>query len=517
MDERLKIAAQEGDIAVLYNLIREEPYLLDNIDAVPFIDTPLHIAAYHGKIPFAMEIIRLKPSFAQKLNQDGFSPMHLALHNRQTKMVIRFLDKESDLVRVQGREGKTPLHHVAEEEDLDLLIKFLSACPTSIQDVTIQRETALHIAVKKGKNNALDVLIGGLRRACYEGSHTQEKKILNMKNDEGKTVLHVATATNQPLVMRLLRDSGIDVDAKDDEGKTALHVAAAMDQHELVKLLLKFNIQVNAKDEEGNTALHIATATNQPQIVRLLLKSGIHVNAKNSRGLTALDISDPQKTEIREILQKAKAKHGDSQPQISNSKDYLLTSKISFYKSVLIYIRRSKKNINVDTRNVLLVVAALILTATYQSGLSPPGGVWQDNQPGNATNNDFNTTTNTENTTNVFNTSSSTNTNNSTDLNNDQGSSEAHKAGTLVMPHVDFQTFFTVNSITLLTTTLVIFFLLPISGQVKWLLDIPLYLFSLCYMIAWQTIAPNLSDYHFVYYVWERTRFQPSLVIALVV
>lgn len=273
MDERLKIAAQEGDIAVLYNLIREEPYLLDNIDAVPFIDTPLHIAAYHGKIPFAMEIIRLKPSFAQKLNQDGFSPMHLALHNRQTKMVIRFLDKESDLVRVQGREGKTPLHHVAEEEDLDLLIKFLSACPTSIQDVTIQRETALHIAVKKGKNNALDVLIGGLRRACYEGSHTQEKKILNMKNDEGKTVLHVATATNQPLVssylidvflieifsysyfqlesvdhkiklnfvinygyvqvMRLLRDSGVDVDAKDDEGKTALHVAAAMDQHEV--------------------------------------------------------------------------------------------------------------------------------------------------------------------------------------------------------------------------------------------------------------------------------------------
>lgn len=31
-----------------------------------------------------------------------------------------------------------------------------------------------------------------------------------------------------------------------------------------------------------------------------------------------------------------------------------------------------------DVRNIVLVVAILIATATYQTGLSPPGGIWQD-------------------------------------------------------------------------------------------------------------------------------------------
>ena len=33
-----------------------------------------------------------------------------------------------------------------------------------------------------------------------------------------------------------------------------------------------------------------------------------------------------------------------------------------------------------DRRNVLLVVATLLLTVTYQGVLSPPGGLWQDDQ-----------------------------------------------------------------------------------------------------------------------------------------
>ncbi|CAA0842756.1 Ankyrin repeat family protein [Striga hermonthica] len=36
-----------------------------------------------------------------------------------------------------------------------------------------------------------------------------------------------------------------------------------------------------------------------------------------------------------------------------------------------------------DTRNVLLIVAALITAVTFQAGVNPPGGVWQDDgKPG---------------------------------------------------------------------------------------------------------------------------------------
>ncbi|KAK7313078.1 hypothetical protein VNO77_37459 [Canavalia gladiata] len=89
-DERLKAAAEEGDIDLLYTLIQEDPYVLDRLDLIPFVETPLHIAASFGHLRFATEIIRLKPSFAWKLNQQGLSPIHLAMLNGQKRMVFRF-------------------------------------------------------------------------------------------------------------------------------------------------------------------------------------------------------------------------------------------------------------------------------------------------------------------------------------------------------------------------------------------------------------------------------------------
>jgi len=36
-----------------------------------------------------------------------------------------------------------------------------------------------------------------------------------------------------------------------------------------------------------------------------------------------------------------------------------------------------------DVRNVLLVIATLIAAVTFQAGVNPPGGVWQENKNGN--------------------------------------------------------------------------------------------------------------------------------------
>lgn len=124
--------AQPRDINALYELIRQDPYILDKFDKTPFVDTPLHAAATDGNAELSSEIIRLKPSFARKLNQDGFSPVHLALQNDQTQIVLQLIDIDPDLVRVQGREGITPLHVVSEKGDIHLLRKFLSACPKSL-------------------------------------------------------------------------------------------------------------------------------------------------------------------------------------------------------------------------------------------------------------------------------------------------------------------------------------------------------------------------------------------------
>lgn len=199
--ERLKQVAQCGDVDTLYVLIQEDAYLLDHIDRVPFFDTPLHIAACNGHIPFVMEMARLKPSFARKPNLEGFSPIHLALQYKHTEMVSRLLQVNGDLVRIKGREGITPLHYaIVVDDQLDLLAEFLSVCPNSIEDVTTRNETVLHIALKCDKLEAFKFLVEWIRQKRPKNSIFWERKILNWKNEKGNTVLHIAISKNQPEV-----------------------------------------------------------------------------------------------------------------------------------------------------------------------------------------------------------------------------------------------------------------------------------------------------------------------------
>ncbi|KAB1215036.1 hypothetical protein CJ030_MR4G018832 [Morella rubra] len=146
MDPNLKYAAEQGDIELLYSSIRSDPKVLDNIDQIPFVDTPLHAAAAAGQTLFAMEIMTLKPSLARKLNPDGFTPMHLALQHNNNEVVLRLLYVDKDLVRIRGKGGATPFHCAAETGNVDVLTEFLKACPKSITDFTNQRETALQLA-----------------------------------------------------------------------------------------------------------------------------------------------------------------------------------------------------------------------------------------------------------------------------------------------------------------------------------------------------------------------------------
>lgn len=105
MDPRLIVPTQIGSIKELYEAIHENPYILEIIDEVPFINTPLHVAAASGNLAFATELMNLKPSFARKLNTYGLSPLHLAIEEGQTRLVISLLKVDPDLVRLKGREG----------------------------------------------------------------------------------------------------------------------------------------------------------------------------------------------------------------------------------------------------------------------------------------------------------------------------------------------------------------------------------------------------------------------------
>ncbi|XP_031256822.1 ankyrin repeat-containing protein BDA1-like [Pistacia vera] len=196
----MEAALEARDTKTLYELIQRDPSILQRIDEIPFVTTPLHVAASNGDIEFAIEVMMLKPSFGRKLNQEGFSPLHFALQNGQTETVFHLLAVDADLVRVKGREGLTPLHFAAEKGDVHLLAGVLSVCPKSFEDVTVRSETALHIALKNNEFEAFEVQVKSLEGIKHEDNRFWNKRILNWKEKYGNTVLHLAIYQNQPQV-----------------------------------------------------------------------------------------------------------------------------------------------------------------------------------------------------------------------------------------------------------------------------------------------------------------------------
>ncbi|KAL4601341.1 hypothetical protein ACB092_11G265900 [Castanea dentata] len=245
MNERMRQAAESGNINALPQLIGEDVNVLDHIDQEPFIQTPLHVAASAGHIQFATKMMILKASFAHKLNPDGFSPIHLALQNGHIELVRQLVEIDSDLVRVKGNESITPLHYVVETGDchIDLLDKFLLVCPDSIKDVTAQDETALHIALKNDQLKAFKFLVGWLGRNFFKNSSSNLQSVLDQKDMDKNTVLHITVSKNHTHVVGHLLAWGsrfVNVNSKNSEGKTAWDVSQGQTQenNSEIKLML---------------------------------------------------------------------------------------------------------------------------------------------------------------------------------------------------------------------------------------------------------------------------------------
>ncbi|MCL7046620.1 hypothetical protein MKW94_017028 [Papaver nudicaule] len=360
MDQRLFDAAQTGNLELLKELLTEDRQILEKVALGS--ETPLDIAVLAGKTEFAREVLKLKPKFATELNKDGYSPIHVASASGYVEIV-----KELLLTNVVG-----------------------SCNLCCLKD--IEGRTALHCAVIKGRISVIRELINS---ACSSDCVRQ----VTARNE---TVLHLCIKNNQFEALKVLLES-VDDDL------------------------------LNAKDRGGNTLLHLAISKRHCQIIEYLLLNQatvnrLEINSKNSLNLTALDIFDLLLTsscevhdiEIRETLRNAGAERSrnivpnDQQvggvmppkPAVISIQDV----PTAHQDHVIIPIRREPitsratkilkdfskeifgeiENSTSETRNALMVVAVLIATITYQGGINPPGGVWQDHSHENNSTNTTN-------------------------------------------------------------------------------------------------------------------------------
>lgn len=137
------------------------------------------------------------------------------------------------------------------------------------------------------------------------------------------------------------------------------------------------------------------------QVVELLLShganasGGLEVNATNHSGLTALDVllsfpSEAGDREIEEIFWSAGAMRMrdltlspicSPEPYGQTSVDNCISTEANLRQpnDLMEYFKFKKgRDSPGETRSALLVVAVLVATTTFQFGVNPPGGVWQE-------------------------------------------------------------------------------------------------------------------------------------------
>uniref|UniRef100_A0A803P216 Uncharacterized protein n=1 Tax=Cannabis sativa TaxID=3483 RepID=A0A803P216_CANSA len=143
---------------LLHQLLQESPLIL-HTNALFSSDNPLHVASSAGHVDFVREIVRLKPEFVKQVNEDGFSPIHIASANGHLEIVRELLRVDQGLCRIEGRNKWTPLHFAASRGWPNLVKEMLLVCPQSLQDVTVHKETSLHLPIKNSQFEAVTHLL----------------------------------------------------------------------------------------------------------------------------------------------------------------------------------------------------------------------------------------------------------------------------------------------------------------------------------------------------------------------
>lgn len=253
------------------------------------------------------------------------NPLHVATTLGRTQFVQHLLHLKPELVEVLDSRYRSALHLATTKGHFDIVQALVRVREGRQMCLARDRDSKnpLHIAAMEGHGRILEELVGAIPHAA------------RVRLDSGETILHLCVKHQQLNNLSLLLHRIPDPEF------------------------------VNAKDNDGNTILHLAVSGQQFEIVKHVLQNTkIDVNATNACGHTAMDILFPAQ------------KGADSEGLHVNIEDFLRNSNAKRAKDLVQGEWISKK------RESLMIVASLMATMAFQAGVSPPGGVWQDNSNG---------------------------------------------------------------------------------------------------------------------------------------
>jgi serine/threonine-protein phosphatase 6 regulatory ankyrin repeat subunit A len=246
--------------------------------------TPIHITAACGS-PLSLQEVLKYTKGHEEINQgdnEDMTPIHWAVANNNVENVKLMLQKKYKIKTiVQDVEGKTPLHWTAPQmfsigQDIQNTCAFMliKSNPKIINEKDLDGRTCLHLAC--GENNVSLVSLLVKHSICN----------VNCQDDMLRTPLHWSAVAGFSNIVSVLLKNGADDSITDSSGATALHYAASKNHIQCVISLTEGRRYAYNPDLDGRMPIIWAIMKGHLQSLRNLLEKGANTEHRDKNGCT---------------------------------------------------------------------------------------------------------------------------------------------------------------------------------------------------------------------------------------
>ncbi|KAK3438782.1 hypothetical protein EUGRSUZ_C03587, partial [Eucalyptus grandis] len=346
---------------LLNHLLQEDRLILARASVTCFDETPLHVACMQGHVQFAKDLLAHKRDWAMELDSQILqTPVNLS--------ILVYLIQKCDIYKSYERVP----HWASANGYVEIARELLQSDPLACLVHDEDGRTPLHLATMKGQSNIMIELVKARPEAAkHRLSHNQ-------------TALHLGVSHNRLEALKVLVETVRDGDlvkAQDDEGNTILHLATANKQIETVKYLLqRSEVGMNTMNRNGFSALDIVEYfPNDFKVIELrelLVHAGalrsIRFPASTTHQAVVHNRNEDNSTLVVDLA--SAALPSTNTPPVKAVPPPSFSSKIKKQKG-----DKHEKWIK-KKRDSLMIIANVIAAMAYQAGLSPPCGLWDNDQ-----------------------------------------------------------------------------------------------------------------------------------------
>ena len=196
------------------------------------------------------------------------------------KLPERLIEKGADVNLADNKTKKTPLHHAMILCDLDL-IELLLEKGANPNAKDCEMITPLHLACRNGDNKIVKLLI-------KHGADlvAQDQKI----GSEYEPIFWAYEANNMGVVETLIK-AGVKLDVKNELGKTPLHLSCEQMDTKTIKLLLEKGADANAENCDGYSPFDDTVCNGDIEEIQQFLDFGADINRIGSDGITSFTVA----------------------------------------------------------------------------------------------------------------------------------------------------------------------------------------------------------------------------------